>query len=171
MFSADRIADATFETKQAVALAKPRGKFVLDLCCGPGRCAIPLAKRGFAVTGVDRTKFLLDKARSLAKRSRARVEWIQADMRDFVRPGAFDLVLNLYTSFGYFDDKAEDVQVLRNMLTNLRPGGKCVIEAAGKEYLARNLNATKHELLLHCNSGTRPVSFEEVFYDWTRCRT
>src|SRR5438552_18525856 len=108
MFAADRSADAAFEIKQAVTLAKPRGKAVLDLCCGPGRCAIPLAKRGFAVTGVDRTKFLLGKARSLARRSHTRVEWIQADMRDFVRPEAFDLVLNLYTSFGYFDNKGDD---------------------------------------------------------------
>ncbi len=171
MFSAKRFADAASETKQAVALAKARGKSVLDLCCGPGRCSIPLAKRGFAVTAVDRTKFLLDKARSLAKRSRARVEWIQADMRDFVRPGAFDLVLSMYTSFGYFDNKEDDLQVLRNILANLRPGGKCVIEVAGKEFLARNLNATKHELLLNSTRNTRLVRSEEIFDDWSRVRT
>jgi SAM-dependent methyltransferase len=170
MFSPDRFSDAAIETKQAIKLAKPRGKAVLDLCCGPGRCAIPLAKRGFAVTGVDRTKFLLDKARSFAKRSHTRVEWIQADMRDFVRPGAFDLVLNLYTSFGYFDNKEQDVQVLRNMRENLKPGGKCVIEVAGKEFLARNLNTTRHELLLNSHKDTRLVRSEEVFDDWSRVR-
>ena len=170
MFSPDRFADASRETKQVVKLTKPRGKSVLDLCCGPGRCAMALAERGFFVTGVDRTKYLLTRARALAKRSRARVEWIQADMRDFLRPGAFDLVLSMYTSFGYFEDKQEDLQVLRNCFVNLRPGGKCLVEVAGKEFLARNLNATKHELLQSSSRGARLVRSEEVFDDWSRVR-
>ena len=79
MFSPDRFAAARFETQQAVRLSRPPGKRVLDLCCGPGRCAVPLAKRGFVVTGVDRTKFLLNKARALARRFGVRIEWVQAD--------------------------------------------------------------------------------------------
>jgi SAM-dependent methyltransferase len=91
-------------------------------------------------------------------------------MRDFLRPGAFDLILNLYTSLGYFDNKEEDVQVLRNMFANLKPGGKCVIEVAGKEFLARNMNTTRHELLLNSHRKTRLVRSEEVFDDWSRVR-
>jgi ubiquinone/menaquinone biosynthesis C-methylase UbiE len=62
LFSAKRIADATDEIDKILALITPKGKRVLDLCCGPGRCSIALAKKGFKVTGVDRTKYLLDKA-------------------------------------------------------------------------------------------------------------
>ena len=47
----------------------------------------------------------------------------QNDMRDFVRPGSFALVLNMFTSFGYFDNKQEDLTVLENMFSSLQPGG------------------------------------------------
>ena len=97
---------------------------MLDLCCGPGRFSIELAKRGFRVTGVDRTRFLLGKAKSREKKAGVKVEWVESDMRDFVRPGAFDLALSMFTSFGYFDDKADDLRVLRQVCESLKPGGE-----------------------------------------------
>jgi 2-polyprenyl-3-methyl-5-hydroxy-6-metoxy-1,4-benzoquinol methylase len=60
-------------------------KSVLDLCCGPGRCSIALAKRGFSVTGVDKTKYLLNKARAKASAAGVKIEWIQKDMRAFAK--------------------------------------------------------------------------------------
>jgi 2-polyprenyl-3-methyl-5-hydroxy-6-metoxy-1,4-benzoquinol methylase len=51
MFPKERIADADEQIAKPLALTKPAGKSVLDLCCGPGRCSIALAKRGFSVTG------------------------------------------------------------------------------------------------------------------------
>jgi SAM-dependent methyltransferase len=167
LFSAKRIADATDEIDKIVALVVPKGKSVLDLCCGPGRCSIALAKRGFKVTGVDRTKYLLDKAKASAKLAKVKIEWIQADMRDFVRPESFDLLLSMYTSFGYFDDKREDMKVLKNMLANLRPGGTCVIEVGGKEWLARVFQPTTSRIL---PNGTMLVERHEIFDDWTRIR-
>jgi Methylase involved in ubiquinone/menaquinone biosynthesis len=95
---------------------------VLDLCCGPGRFAGLLAREGYQVTGVDRTPFLLE----IAKREYAdagEVEWVLSDMREFVRKESYDLVLNLYTSFGYFKDPAEDLLVLKNISQSLRQGG------------------------------------------------
>src|SRR5262252_2536082 len=69
------------------------GGTVLDLCCGPGRPAVALAKRGFAVTGVDRTPFLLDHARARAAAANLRVEFVLEDMRRFRRPAGFDLII------------------------------------------------------------------------------
>ena len=112
MFSEERFADADEQMTKVLALTKPAGKSVLDLCCGPGRCTIALAKKGFSVTGVDRTKFLLDKARAKAGAAHVKIEWVRKDMRDFVRPDSFALVLSMFTSFGYFDDKREDIIVL-----------------------------------------------------------
>ena len=57
------------------------GGKVLDLCCGPGRHAVALAKRGFAVTAVDRTRFLLDHARARAAQAGLSVEFVLEDMR------------------------------------------------------------------------------------------
>ena len=62
---------------------------VLDLCCGPGRCSIPLAQREFDVTGVDRSPFLLKKASGKAAEKNLDIEWIEQDMREFLRPEAF----------------------------------------------------------------------------------
>lgn len=59
-------------------------------------------------------------------------------MRTFVREAAFDVVVNLLTSFGYFEDPSEDLRVARNMLRSLRPGGRAVIDMYGKECLARD---------------------------------
>ena len=167
MFSEQRIVAADEQVADALALTKPGGKAVLDLCCGPGRCSIALAKRGFSVTGVDRTKFLLDKARERARAKHVKVEWVQADMRDFVRADAFGLVLSMFTSFGYFDDQREDLKVLRNMLTSLQPGGRCLIEVLGKERLAKILQATSSSVLA---DGTLMVERHEIFDDWTRVR-
>lgn len=167
MFPEQRFASTPEQMAKVLALTQPRGAEVLDLCCGPGRCSIALAEAGFTVTGVDRTRFLLDKARARARASGAKVEWVQMDMRDFVRANAFDLVLSMFTSFGYFDDKEEDLLVLRNLFTSLRPGGVCLIEVMGKERLARILQATTSEAL---PDGTLLVQRHEIFDDWTRIR-
>jgi SAM-dependent methyltransferase len=110
---------------------------VLDLCCGPGRHALELARRGLCVTGVDRTALYLDTARQKTVEEGLEIEFVQEDMRHFVRPGAFDAAINLFTSFGYFEDPADDLQVARNLHESLKPGGKLVMEMMGKEVLAR----------------------------------
>jgi SAM-dependent methyltransferase len=165
MFQATRFADAIRSTGRVLRLAGPKGKDVLDLCCGPGRFSIALAKRGYRVTGVDRTRFLLNKARARAKAERARVEWVTQDMRDFVRPDAFDLALSMFTSFGYFDDKQEDVRVLENIHTSLRPGGVVLLEMGGKEWIAQHYASVKMEML---PGGARLVQRHAVLDDWTR---
>jgi SAM-dependent methyltransferase len=115
---------------------------VLDLCCGPGRYAIPLAKQGFDVTGVDRTAFLLDKAKTYAEQQQVTITWIEEDMRRFVKENTFDLALNLFTSFGFFDDMNENRTVLKNFHTSLKNGGALIMEMASKERLARIFQPT-----------------------------
>jgi SAM-dependent methyltransferase len=155
------------QVAKALALTKPPGKSVLDLCCGPGRCSIALAKKGFRVTGVDKTTYLLNKARAKAKAARVNIEWVREDMRDFVRPASFALVLSMFTSFGYFDDRQDDMTVLQNMFTSLQPGGACLIEVLGKERLAKILQPTISTVL---PGGTLMVERHEIFDDWTRVR-
>jgi SAM-dependent methyltransferase len=167
IFPKERFAVASEEVDQALRLTRPKGKKVLDLCCGPGRCAIALAVRRFDVTGVDRTKYLLDKARARARKAGVKVEWVQQDMRDFIRPNFFDLILNMFTSFGFFEDKRHDMVVLRNIFESLRPGGICLIDVMGKERLSRIFQATTSNVL---PDGARLVQRHEVIDDWTRIR-
>ena len=112
------------------------GAAVLDLCCGTGRYSVELARSGFRVTGVDRTPAYLNKARELAAEAGVDVEYVESDMRQFRRDGAFDAVVNLFTSFGYFEDPEDDLRVLRNVHASLRPGGRLVMDMAGREALA-----------------------------------
>ena len=167
MFSPARIAAAEEEVDPLLRLIGVRPQSILDLCCGPGRFAVPLARRGFRVTGVDRTAFFLNKARERAAAENVEISWVQVDMRTFVQPGAFDLAISMFTSFGYFDDKAEDLTVLRNVHESLRPGGALVMDVVGKERLARTFQpatSSKHA------DGSVVIDRREVLDDWTRVR-
>ncbi len=113
---------------------------VLDLACGPGRHTLELARRGFRVTGVDLSKFLLDEARRRAQEAGLAVEFIQQDMRHFQGNGEFDCALNLFTSFGFFRDPADDRRVVENAFRALKGGGVFVLDSMGKEILARIFN-------------------------------
>lgn len=113
------------------------GARILDLGCGIGRHSLELARRGFAVTGVDRTAAYLHQGREKADEEGLTVEFLQADMREFRRSGAFDAAISMFTSFGYFDDPEDNLRVLRNVADSLRPGGGFIIDVMGKEVLAR----------------------------------
>lgn len=111
---------------------------VLDLAAGVGRHAIPFAQRGHRVTAVDRTATYLDRAGAHAKEAGVELELVLEDMRRFARAESFDLALNLYTSFGFFADEADDLRVAENLRRSLRPGGCAVLEMMSKEVLARD---------------------------------
>jgi SAM-dependent methyltransferase len=167
MFPQERIASADDTVRKALSLAKVKCKSVLDLCCGPGRCSVALSRRGFSVTGVDRTRYLLDKARTRARAAGVHIEWIRADMRDFVRAGSYDLALSMYTSFGYFEDREDDNRVLSNVFRSLRPQGVFLIEIMGKENLAKIFQPVSAEKL---PDGSMLVEKRQIVDDWSRVR-
>ncbi|HEX9205355.1 MAG TPA: class I SAM-dependent methyltransferase [Candidatus Deferrimicrobiaceae bacterium] len=120
--------DPEEEVAQIVGLIPiPPGAAVADLGCGRGRHAIPLSRRGYRVTGVDLSEKMLRMARERAEREGAAVEWVREDMREFVRPGAFDVFLSLFSSFGFFGDE-ENQKVLDNVGRSLKPGGALLLD-------------------------------------------
>lgn len=136
---------AAAEIGQVAALLElAPGASVLDMPCGVGRHSLELARRGFRVTAVDRTEGYLDelRRRAAAEGLGDRVEVARGDMREFRRPGAFHAAVNLYTSFGYFEDQADDRRVLDGYFASLRPGGRLILEMAGREPLARTFRKT-----------------------------
>ncbi|HUJ11114.1 MAG TPA: methyltransferase domain-containing protein [Verrucomicrobiae bacterium] len=167
LFDEARFARAAAEVGKILRLARRRQGAVLDLCCGPGRHSIELARRGFNVTGVDRTAFLLNKAKRFARKARVKVEFVLSDMRDFVRPGTFDLALCLWTSFGYFDNKAEDFRVLENVFRSLKSRGVLVVDVFGKERLAKDFQGTTSQRL---PNSSLFVQQHEIFDEWSRIR-
>jgi len=93
---------------------------------------------GFSVTGVDITESFLNAAKEDAKYENLNIEYIKSDAREFVRPGYFDTIVNLYISFGYFEDQDDDLKVLRNVYESLKKGGAFIIETLGKEIAVRD---------------------------------
>jgi SAM-dependent methyltransferase len=154
------------QVEKILRLTGVGGGKVLDLCCGPGRHSVALA----AVCqdrAVDRTRFLLEHARARAAQANLSVEFVLEDMRRFSRPATFDLIINLFTSFGYFEDQADDVRVLEIVRENLRPSGVFVLEMVSKERLAREFQATTSREL---PNGDVLFERHEIVDDWTRVR-
>jgi len=138
IFSQSRISNAVDEIdKVSKLLAIGPKDLILDLCCGIGRHSLELARRGYQVTGVDRTRGYLDKARKQAKKESLDIEFVQGDMRFFSRPSAFDIVISMFTSFSYFEDPQEDKRVIKNVFESLKIGGSFIIQMHGKETMAK----------------------------------
>ncbi len=167
MFAPERLSAADAEVDQILALTKFSGSKVLDLCCGPGRHSAAFASRGFQVTGVDRSRFLLERARERAAEANVNVEWVEDDMRHFSRPAAFDLACCLFTSFGYFEEEDEDLQVLRRVRENLTNDGVFIMDVLGKERLAR---VFKDAQCTDFPDGTIFLQRPQVLDDWRRIR-
>lgn len=142
LFNSQRLASARDEVDRIVRLLGLDGPArILDLCCGIGRHSLELAQRGFDVTGVDRTARYIERARLEAAQRSLPAAFLVDDMRTFRAPDSFDVILNLFGSFGYFEKPDDDRQVISNMVASLRAGGRLLIETAGKEIVARNFQA------------------------------
>ncbi|MGZ6125879.1 MAG: methyltransferase domain-containing protein [Myxococcales bacterium] len=97
----------------AAILRLKEGTRLLDLCCGTGRHAVALQRRGLRVTGVDSSAKLLAAAREKAERVGAFPRWILGDARELpLRNGSFDAAICLFNSIGYGSD-AEALAMLR----------------------------------------------------------
>lgn len=168
MFSGKRAAVAAKTVETSPVLRFPTGSRVLDLCCGPGIYLVPFARAGHQVTGVDLSPAMLTAAKSACVEADVQVEIVEGDMLTFRRPGAFDVVASMFSSFGYFDDHQDNMRVLHNIHDSLVAGGQIVLEVFGKEFLAcRNL-AQPQVLDL---DGETVVVRNTILDDWTRLRT
>lgn len=112
-------------------LRLPPGGSVLDVGCGTGRHAVELARRGYAVTGLDLSSEMLARAALAAKAANVQVEWIRADATRFTLPARFDAAVCLCEgSFGLLgqdDDPIEQpLAILRNISRSLKPEARAV---------------------------------------------
>lgn len=98
---------------------------ILDLACGRGRHAIYLNSLGFEVTGVDLSEANIRYAKQYEN---DRLHFAIHDMKEVYKPQAFDVVLNLFTSFGYFRNDEDNQQVISSVYTMLKPCGVFVLD-------------------------------------------
>jgi len=123
---------------EARARRKGPCPYILDLCCGFGRITLELARRGFTATGVDITAAYLNIAREDTVHEGLGIEFIHDDVRNFKRKNAFDVAVNLYNSFGFFENPDDDLLFLKNARYSLREGGALIIDVLGKEIAIRD---------------------------------
>ncbi len=120
------------------AAGLPEGGALLDLACGQGRHAVPLAALGYQVTGLDLSPVLLRRARAAARASRVAVRWVRGDMRHIPFVGEFDAAINIFNTFGYLESEAEDLAVLRAVAGALKPGGVFLLETVSRDTVLRH---------------------------------
>lgn len=146
------------------------GEAVLDIPCGMGRLSLPLARMGFAVTGLDIEKLFVDKARRAAEKDDLDARFIAADMREISFDSEFDAAFNYFTSFGYFSE-ADNFEFLRKLRASLRPGGRFAVELINKAWLVTNFRAQTTDELAGVSmethrtwdAGASRVTAETVF--------
>ncbi len=103
-----------------------KGERILDLACGKGRHAVQLHRKGFEVTGLDLSRNSIEEAKA---QEREGLHFDVHDMRHvYDREQGFDKILNLFSSFGYFDSERENFRVIKAASEQLREGGELVID-------------------------------------------
>ncbi|GGK22694.1 methyltransferase [Streptomyces camponoticapitis] len=178
MFSGTRAETVAELVRTAPLLDFPPGSRVLDLCCGPGLFLVPLAARGYRVTGVDLSPAMLERAEAACREAReapeapqaaeADIRLVREDMLTYTAPEAYDVILNVFTSFGYFEDAADNFQVLRNAWQSLAPGGRLLVDVMGKEVLAGWIGRPQ---AVDLPDGSYVVQRDTVLDSWRRLRT
>ncbi|PSG98830.1 MAG: hypothetical protein BRC29_01745 [Nanohaloarchaea archaeon SW_7_43_1] len=135
LFAEEKLESSKEEIEKIIDLADlEAGMKVLDMPCGVGRHSIELQKKGFEVVGVDKTTDYIEDAK--AEDESGNIEFIREDMKDFGRENSFDVVINWWNSFGYFEDREDDRQMLENIHTSLKDRGVLVMDYYGKEIAA-----------------------------------
>lgn len=135
------------EVRHVIAQSKAKPPLrVLDLACGVGRHSLVFAKRGFEVTGLDYSEPFLREARRAARKAKRDIRFVRGDMRHLGAHFAndeFGLVVSLYNSFGYFEDRRDDLKMLKAIHRVLAPGGVLVVNTLNGGGVAKRLKEPK----------------------------
>jgi D-alanine-D-alanine ligase len=140
---------------------------VLDLCCGQGRHVLELSRRGFKVEGLDRSRFLVQKAKATAKKENISVRFREGDARKLpFPPDTFEVVMMLGNSFGYFETVQDDLRILKEIFKVLKPWGRLLLDVTDGEYLKKNFQNRSWEWidkkLFVCRERTLSVDEERL---------
>ena len=113
---------------------------ILDLCCGQGRHCLELARMGFrAVEGLDRSHYLIQRAKTQARAEGLSIRFREGDARKLPYPNdSFDVVTILGNSFGYFETRKDDLRVLKEIFRVLKPEGRVLVDVTDGGFIRAN---------------------------------
>lgn len=109
---------------------------ILDIACGRGRHSIYLNRKGYDVTGIDLSEQSIKYAQQFEQKN---LHFFVHDMRKLFYINYFDIALNLFTSFGYFDTEKDHVNALKAFKKSLKPDGTLVIDYFNTQKIIKNL--------------------------------
>ncbi|MCX6149821.1 MAG: class I SAM-dependent methyltransferase [Ignavibacteriales bacterium] len=112
---------------------------VLDIACGAGRHSLLFAEKGFNVTAFDLSRNLLRVAKNKSLEQKLNIDLFCADIRYLAIKKKFDLIINLFTSFGYFENDEENFALFQEVNFCLKDDGIFVLDYFNSEYLRQNL--------------------------------
>jgi SAM-dependent methyltransferase len=111
---------------------------ILDLACGNGRVTNEFARRGYSLTGIDLSEQLLDLAKVKSLSSGLKIDFILTDMRNLNFQNYFDIIINIFTSFGYFKSDLENEKVISQVYRSLKKDGWFVFDFLNSKYVIKN---------------------------------
>lgn len=147
VFTENTVCEVDFVLQE---LGVPAGSLILDVGCGTGRHAIELARRGYAVIGLDLSSEMLARAADAARAAGVSVEWMQANATDFSLPtlvdGAICLCEGAFGLLSEVDDPIEQpLSILRNIASSLKPGAKAILTVLNGAAMLRKYDKTDVE--------------------------
>ena len=114
----------------------PKGSKLIDIACGKGRHAKYFNKKGMDVVGIDLSQNSINTAK---KDENKNLQFSVHDMRENYQENAFDVVTNLFTSFGYFEDNKDEQKTINAMASNLKKEGILIIDFMNAKKVIANL--------------------------------
>ena len=142
--------EAHFLIKNLVNLLIPdKNSLIMDLGCGSGRHSIELNKMGYKVDGIDLSTKSLEIAKPFEN---SRLKFIHADFRKLDFENKYDIVLNLFTSFGYFDKENEHAQVFKKIFKSLKNNGHFVLDFLNTKKAIKNISVTNPQQTIHIDN-------------------
>lgn len=101
---------------------------VLDLACGTGNMSLRFAENGYQVSGLDRSREMLEVARAKADDAKKQIDFIQADLRDFRLAAEYDLAFSLFDSLNYILEEGDLKKVFKNVFRALKKEGLFIFD-------------------------------------------
>lgn len=141
--------EAHFFIKNLVNLIIPeKNSRILDLGCGSGRHSIELNKMGYKVDGIDISRKSLEIAKPFEN---SRLKFIHGDFRNMDFINEYDIIVNLFTSFGYFDKENEHAYVFKKIYKSLKNNGHFILDFLNVKKAIKNISSSNLEQTINVN--------------------